>query len=197
MNAADADPPMVFARALASLRAAGSLPGIQLREVPGPTRVAPYAAALTGALARPGSPAGRDDDGDDDVADGRFIVLHDPAGQAEWHGTFRVVTLVRAEVDAEMGSDPMLNEVAWTWMTDCLAETVGEVDALGGTVTRVVSQTFGAMEENEDHVELEIRASWTPRTPDLGAHLIAWQQMLAAAAGEPHLPDGVSPIRRR
>ncbi|SDD05406.1 Protein of unknown function [Sanguibacter gelidistatuariae] len=190
MNAADAEIPMVFARALASLRSAATRSGLLLREVPGPTRVAPYAVALTGSLLRPGAD-------DDDLADGRFIVLHDPDGQADWQGTFRVVTLVRAEVDTDMGVDPLLNEVAWTWMTDSLADHVGDVDALGGTVTRVVSQTFGVMAERAGSVELEIRASWTPRTPDLGDHLLAWEQMLAAAAGVPRLPDGVSAIHRR
>ena len=189
ITAAD-DAPEAFVRALASLRATPVRPDLRLSEVPGPARVAPYAAALTGSLLRSTSPA----DAEDELADGRFIVLHDPAGQDEWEGTFRVVTLVRGDVDAEMGSDPLLNEVAWTWVTDSIADQVGEVDVLGGTVTRVVSQPFGAMAERADRVELEIRASWTPRTPDLGAHLLAWEQMLAAVAGVPRLPDGVRTI---
>ena len=192
ITAAD-DAPEAFVRALASLRAAPVRSDLRLREVPGPARVAPYAAALSGSLLRAGSPADTEDT-EDELADGRFIVLHDPAGQDEWHGSFRVVTLVRGEVDAEMGADPLLNEVAWTWTTDSIADQVGDVDVLRGTVTRVVSQTFGAMAEHEDRVELEIRASWTPRTPDLGAHLLAWEQMLAAVAGVPRLPDGVRTI---
>lgn len=197
-NAADAEIPAVFTRALASLRATPTRGDLRLREVPAPTRVAPYAAALTGSLLRPGGSAASvgADDADDDLADGRFIVLHDPLGQVEWHGTFRVVTLVRAEVDADMGADPLLNEVAWTWLTDSLTDQVGEVNALGGTVTRVDSQTFGAMASQPGHVELEIRASWTPRTPDLGDHLLAWEQTLAATAGVPRLPDGVARIHR-
>ena len=194
INAA-ADAPDSFARALASLRAAPVRPDLRLTEVPGPARAAPYSVAVTGSLLRPGSAGDSASDGEDELADGRFIVLHDPAGQDDWQGTFRVVTLVRGAVDAEMGSDPLLNEVAWTWITDCLDEQVGEVDVLGGTVTRVVSQVFGAMAEREDQVEIEIRASWTPRTTDLGAHLLAWEQMLDAVAGVPRLPDGVSPLR--
>lgn len=189
MTAAD-DAPEAFVRALASLRATPVRPDLRLHEVPGPARVAPYAAALTGSLLR----ASAQGESADELADGRFIVLHDPAGQDEWGGTFRAVTLVRGEVDADMGSDPMLNEVAWTWTTDALTDQVGEVDVLGGTVTRVVSQTFGAMAEREGRVEIEIRASWTPRTADLGAHLLAWEQMLAAVAGVPRLPDGVRTI---
>lgn len=190
ITAAD-DAPDAFVRALASLRATPVRPDLRLSEVPGPARVAPYAAALTGSLLRPGAPA----DDEDELADGRFLVLHDPAGQDEWEGTFRVVTLVRGDVDAEMGSDPMLNEVAWTWTLDSIADQVGDVDVLGGTVTRVVSQTFGAMAGRGDRVEIEIRASWTPRTTDLGAHLLAWEQMLAAVAGVPRMPDGVRTLR--
>ena len=194
ISAAD-DAPEPFARALASMRAAQLRADLRLGEVPGPARAAPYAIALSGSLLRTGTAADHaGDDSDDELADGRFIVLHDPAGQEEWRGTFRVVTLVRGEVDAEMGSDPLLNEVAWTWTTDALHDQVGDVDALSGTVTRVVSQAFGAMAARQDHVEIEIRASWTPRTTDLGAHLLAWEQMLAAVAGKPHLPDGVTPI---
>ena len=190
ITAAD-DAPEAFARALASLRATPVRPDLRLSEVPGPARVAPYAAALDGSLLRAGSPA----QDEDELADGRFLVLHDPAGQDEWEGTFRVVTLVRGDVDAEMGSDPMLNEVAWTWTLDSIADQVGDVDVLGGTVTRVVSQTFGAMAGRGDRVEIEIRASWTPRTTDLGAHLLAWEQMLAAVAGVPRLPEGVRTLR--
>ena len=195
ITAAD-DAPEAFARALASLRAVQVRPDLRLGEVPGPVRAAPYAVALSGSLLRSGTAASgtATGDSDDELADGRFIVLHDPAGQEEWRGTFRVVTLVRGEVDAEMGSDPMLNEVAWTWTTDALSDQVGDVDALSGTVTRVVSQAFGAMAAREDHVEIEIRASWTPRTTDLGAHLLAWEQLLTAVAGTPHLPDGVTPL---
>ncbi|MEV6784924.1 DUF3000 family protein, partial [Streptomyces sp. NPDC051098] len=36
--------------------------------------------------------------GEDDLADGRLVLLHDPAGHDAWQGTFRMVTLVRAGV---------------------------------------------------------------------------------------------------
>ncbi len=56
-------------------------------------------------------------DGEEDLADGRLVLLHDPAGHDAWHGTFRLVTLVRAELEPEMAADPLLPDVCWSWLT--------------------------------------------------------------------------------
>ena len=185
--------PSVFLHALRSLREAPRSPVVRLKEIPAPGRLAPFSVALTGELFSPAHPQL-------EIADGRFVVLHDPAGRADWAGTFRVVSLVRAELDNEIGSDPLLSEVAWTWLTDCLRDNVSGFDALGGTVTRVLNQDFGAVpasQQGQDAVELEIRASWTPSTPDLGEHLLAWIQMLSSTAGIPPLPQGVTNLEHR
>ncbi len=60
-----------------------------------------------------------------------------------WHGTFRLVTLVRAELEPEMAADPLLPDVCWTWLTGALQArglTYGEPS---GTVTRASSHYFG------------------------------------------------------
>ena len=141
------------------------------------------------------SPAG-DLPSDEDATTGRFVLLFDPAGQEAWEGTFRVVTLVRASLDPEAGADPMLCEAAWTWVGEALAEQGADVTALGGTVTRVLSQSFGSLAERRPEVEVEIRASWSP-LGDKGAHLAAWSTILCTAAGLPPLPDGVTALGRR
>lgn len=185
--------PSVFLHALHSLREAPRSPEVRLKEIPAPSRLAPFSVALTGELFSPLHPQV-------EIADGRFVVLYDPDGRAEWAGAFRVVSLVRAELENEIGSDPLLSEVAWTWLTDCLQDNVSGFDALGGTVTRVLNQSFGsghAAEHAQDTVELEIRASWTPRTSDLGEHLLAWIQMLSSTAGNPPLPQGVTSLEHR
>jgi hypothetical protein len=181
-------PPPDFQRALESIGRARVRPEVALREVTAPSRVAPFALALTGDV----SAADRTEDS---PANGRFIVLHDPAGQESWQGTFRVVTLVRATLDPEQATDPLLAEVAWTWLEEALAG-VGAL-ALGGTVTRVLSETFGALAGQSGDVELEIRASWTPGSTDLAPHLEAWSALLCTAAGLPPLPDGVTSLRSR
>ncbi|MCB7138105.1 DUF3000 domain-containing protein [Cellulosimicrobium marinum] len=191
MTAHGTDVPAEFRTALESASARRVRPEVSLQEVPAPRRIAPYSFALTGEVA-----GARTDDGE--LASGRFVVLHDPDGQEAWHGRFRVVTLVRATLEPELAAEDMLAEVAWTWLADAMRDTGARAHAEGGTVTRVLSQSFGAIAGRADDVELEIRASWTPASADLGPHLGAWAQLLCTAAGLPPLPDGVAalPLRR-
>lgn len=192
------DAPPEFRAVLDALAARRLRPEVTLREVPAPRRIAPWSVALTGEVAAPGAD-------DTDLASGRFIVLFDPDGQEAWQGRFRVVTLVRATLEPEMASEEMLAEVAWTWFEDALRDTGARARAEGGTVTRVVSQSFGALAGKDTGVELEMRASWTPvpagpgedGPSDLGDHLAAWAQLLCTAAGLPPLPDGVTPLPSR
>lgn len=189
---ADADVPPDFVHALESLRAHRARPEVRLREIPAPTRIAPYAVALTGEVHLPGGLLE-----DEDPATGRLVLLHDPAGQEAWEGDLRAVTLVRATLDPEAATDPLLCEVAWTWVTDALDASGAQAHAVGGTVTRVQSQSFGALRERPDEVEVEIRASWTPAGPQhAGPALQAWAAVLCTAAGLPPLPDGVTPLGR-
>ncbi|MFD6138206.1 DUF3000 domain-containing protein [Promicromonospora sp. NPDC060271] len=204
--------PVDFAAALADLRRQALHSEVRLTEIPAPRRVAPFSVALSGDVL-PGAPPGpaggnRTDDHDlphdhseEPLATGRFVVLHDPAGQEAWHGTFRVVTLVRATLEHEMAADPMLADVAWSWVGESL-ESAGLVRgtdtvAEGGTVTRVLSQSYGALEDAPDAVDLEIRASWTPLDTRLGTHLSAWATLLTMAAGVPPVPEGVATLTRR
>lgn len=185
-NSNQDDVPAEFRRALASLRATHLRPEVRLEEVPGPGRIAPFTVALaaevTGSLA------------DDELASGRFVVLHDPAGQEAWDGTFRLVTLVRAKLEPDLGSDDLLAEVAWTWLDDALADAGAVPRATGGTVTRVLSRSFGALQDRPAQAEIEIRASWTAGDPDLGPHLQAWAGLLCQAAGLPPKPRAVTDL---
>ena len=104
----------------------------------------------------------------DDVGTGRIILLHDPAGNDAWDGTFRCVAYARAEIDLELVTDPMLAAVGWTWLTEALDAHGAAYAAASGTVTRVASESFGGMADEGGTAQLEIRASWTPvqaRTP--------------------------------
>ncbi len=182
------DVPAPFVAALHALRDRRLRSEIRLTEVPAPARIAPYAVALSAEI------LGQHDE--TELASGRFVLLHDPAGQETWDGTFRAVTLVRATVEAELGIDPLLCEAAWSWVEESLAAVDAPHHALGGTVTRVVSQSFGTLAERPAQVEVELRASWSPEG-DLGDHLEAWSTVLCTAAGLPPLPDGVAAIGRR
>lgn len=186
------DVPAEFVRALRSLRAVAVRPEVSLDEVPGPARIAPFSAALTAEVR-----SARRSVAADELASGRFVVLHDPEGQEAWEGRFRLVTLVRASLEPELGTDVMLPEVAWSWFTDSLAAAGLDPRAAGGTVTRVLSHSFGAIERLEESADLEIRASWTADDEHLGPHLVAWTTLLCTVAGLEPLPEGVSPLAPR
>lgn len=191
--------PAPFAAALASLRDQRLRPEVRLAEIPGPTRIAPFSVALEGEVlggrAEPGRPGAGEDAAE--VATGRFVVLHDPDGQETWRGTFRVVTLVRATLEPELAADPLLAEVAWSWVTEALDGAGVEHVALGGTVTRVLSESFGALAGTPAAVDLELRASWTPTGTGLGAHLAVWADLMSTAGGLPPLPEGVTALTPR
>ena len=131
---------------------------------------------------------------DQDLATGRFVVLHDPEGQPAWDGTFRVVTFVKAPMEPDVVTDDMFDDVAWAWLGDSLAEC--DATNLSGTVTRTASRSFAGLEDRELHTELEIRASWTSQSPDVGAHLSAWLTLVEMCAGFAPLPEGVTAISR-
>ena len=157
---------------------------------PAPRRIAPYATAIEAAVY-----AGDRDD-DDEIASGRLILLHDPDGQPGWTGTFRLVTLVRADVEEEMASDPLLGAVGWSWLTDALALHAPGYSAPSGTVTRVITEGFGGKSGEPSRTEFELRASWSPpEDTDLGVNVAAWCDVLAAAAGLPAQPPGTTALR--
>ncbi len=177
----------VFARTLTALRDVRLRSEVRLTEVPAPTRIAPYAAALTADVIDVTDP-------EEDLATGRFVLLHDPAAPDTWDGQWRVVTFARAELEPELAGDPMLGAVGWSWLSDSLAGRGLAWTAEAGTVTRVVSESFGGLADREASVEMEIRASWTPTAGDIIEHLRAWADMLCTIAGIPPLPDGVVPL---
>ncbi len=172
-----------FHRAVQALRTERLRPEVRLEEVPAPQRIAPHAIALSaevvGAV------------GEDELASGRFVLLHDPSCPEPWEGAWRAVTFARAELEPEMAADPALGEVGWAWLVDSLRTYDVQFTAAAGTVTRVVSERFGGLADRQATVEMEVRASWTPLGDDLGAHLTAWSDLLCTIAGLPPLPEGV------
>lgn len=180
-----------FDAAVAALRTAVLRPEVRLEDLPSPSRLAPYAHAVGAAVEL------------DDLtaADGRLVLLHDPAAPEAWEGDTRVVIYVRAAVDADMAADPLLPGVGWSWLVEALTQRGAAYTAAGGTVTRTASVRFGALSRDEESAELEMRASWTVGGAELGrdpedrlpAHLQAWTDVLCAAAGLP--PPGVAAFR--
>lgn len=173
-----------FIRAIDELGRMNWRSEISIEEIGSPQRIAPHSLALQAEFESEGR----------SLADGRLILLHDPAFNESWDGTFRVVSYARASVDLEMVADPLLPDVAWSWMRDALDEHGATYHRLAGTVTASYSKSFGEMEGTEDQADIEIRSSWTPSlgsTDPLLAHLHAWQDLLGHLAGSPPMPAGV------
>ena len=140
---------------------------------------------------------------EDEVANGRFVLLHEPGGQATWDGEFRCVTFVSADVDPIMQEDPLLPEVGWSWFLESLEVNGCTYNSPSGTVTRVTSASFGKLSPRNNETEIEIRASWTPVVEDpkeIINHILSWCNLISEVAGLPPVPEGVSAIssaRRR
>jgi hypothetical protein len=184
--------PAEFQLAVSQLRAARLRPEVFCEEMPAPQRIAPFASALSADVTVDG----------EDVGTGRIVLLHDPAGNDAWAGTFRCVAYARAEIDPEMANDPVLAEVGWSWLSEALAAHGASYVAPSGTVTKVSSESFGGMADEEASAQLEIRASWTPvgDAPgmlDLAPHVEAWGELLCTASGLPPVPEGVAPLPSR
>ncbi|TYB68526.1 DUF3000 domain-containing protein [Nonomuraea sp. PA05] len=180
-------PPAAFTRAAESLRRAEVRPEIELEDLPAPQRLAPYSAAIGASVYRD----------DDELAVGRLILLYDPDGQRGWEGPFRLVAYVRADMEPEITSDPLLGPVAWSWLTEALDAHQADYSAAGGTVTRAVSEGFGNKADDPVTTELELRASWSPAREDLSGHVAAWCDLMCLAAGIPPLPPDVAALPRR
>lgn len=190
----DSAGPLPFRHAVDGLRAARVRPEVRIDETAAPKRLASFAYALEATVVSDG----------EELADGRLVLLHEPDGHDAWHGTFRLVTLVRAELEQEIAADPLLPEVSWSWLTGALAARGAGYSEPSGTVSRASSHYFGGLAERVDDTQIEIRASWTPQertggVPDASAHLAAWCDLLCACAGLPPVdpsPEGPEPLLR-
>lgn len=181
-------------------------PELCFEDLPAPRSLAPFATALSAVVRIDGS----------EVATGRFVLLYDPDGQRGWHGPMRVIVYIRADLEPEIAQDPMVGEVAWSWLTEALDSRTAGYAQPSGTVTRVATEGFGAKQDEPPAAGFELRASWSPVTADLAAgdsgglpgtrvpvntdlglsgHLAAWCGTLCAAAGLPPLTAGVWPLR--
>src|SRR5690606_37891929 len=124
--------PDAFARAVDGVRSAVLRPEVVVEEVPAPTRLAPSALALSGEV----YPTRSLDE--EPTATGRFVLLHDPSAPEPWEGVWRVVTYAKAAMEPELGHDPMLGQVGWSWLTEALESHGLAFAAEAGAVTCVL-----------------------------------------------------------
>jgi hypothetical protein len=177
--------PALFGQALDAVRGAGTRPELVLTEIPAPTGLAPHAIAMAGDVrpARHGV--------DSLLGTGRFVLLHDPAAPEAWGGTFRVVCFAQAPLETDIGLDPFVAGVAWSWLEDALAARSAVYSAASGTATKVLSTGFGELAGQSDGAQLEIRASWTPDQDSIAASVEGWSELLCLLAGLPPTAEAV------
>jgi hypothetical protein len=181
-----------FERLIDQLRTFTPRSEVMLTEVPAPQKLATFAFAFSADVSN-----GLLGEKEDEIANGRFVLLHEPGGQATWDGEFRCVTFVSADVDPIMQEDPLLPEVGWSWFLESLQNNGCEYNSPSGTVTRVTSASFGKLSPRKNEAEIEIRASWTPIVthPTLIIdHIDSWCRLICDVAGLPPIPEGVSAI---
>ncbi|MEN2737443.1 DUF3000 domain-containing protein [Microbacterium sp. X-17] len=183
--------PREYASALESIRAAASRPELVITEIPAPAQLAPYSIALAADV----RPARHGDDSD--LGTGRFILLYDPDEPEAWGGPFRIVCFAQAPLETDIGLDPFLADVAWSWLVDALDARHAKYTAASGTATKIISTGFGELAAQGDGAQIELRASWSPLETDIAAHVEGWGELLCMLAGLPPTGEGVSLLSTR
>ena len=178
--------PAPFDRAVQSVRDAVARPELELAEIAAPTGLAPYALALAGDVhpTRHGV--------DSVLGTGRFVLLYDGDEPEAWGGAFRVVCFAQAPLETDIGFDPFVAEVAWSWLIDALEFRGARHRQASGTATAVLSTGFGELAAQSTGAQLEIRASWTPSDEEFGRHVEGWSDLVCQLAGLPPTADAVS-----
>ena len=156
-----------------------------VREIPEPASLAPYAYAIAGDV-RP------DAEGvDSEYGTGRLVLLYDPAEPDAWNGPWRIVCFAQAPLEPEIGTDPLLADVAWSWLVDALDARGAGFHSASGTATKTLSKGFGSLAGEGDGAQIELRASWSP-AEDLTAHIDAWAELVCMLAGLPPGSEGIA-----
>jgi hypothetical protein len=185
------DVPPEFQRALDSVRRAKARPELAVTEIPAPGNLAPYSVALSADVtpSRHGA--------DSELGTGRFILLYDPSEPEAWGGAFRIVCFAQAPLETEIGLDPFLADVAWSWLVDALDARSAKYSSASGTATKIISTGFGELAAQGDGAQIELRASWTPLENDISSHVEGWGELLCMLAGLPPTTEGVTLLSSR
>ncbi|MBB4071902.1 DUF3000 domain-containing protein [Canibacter oris] len=189
--------PRAFQTAAAAVRGAKLRAELDFKEIPAPDRIAPHAIALGASV----NPSGRGVSGaaaaiDGGAGAGRLILLHDPKMAAEWGNEFRFVCYAQADIEVEIGADPLLADVAWSWLIDALHTRQTSYTAIAGTATKTLSTGYGSLAQQGTGAQLQLRASWTPTDADYATHVQAWSELLCLLAGLPQ-HEGVAAFNPR
>jgi hypothetical protein len=181
--------PGSFEQAADELRAIVFRDDLTVREIAAPQGLARDAIAIAGDV--------RSDGGEDSpYGTGRFVLLHDPDEPAPWNGAWRIVCFAQAPLEPEIGIDPLLADVAWTWLTDALESRHARFHSASGTATKTLSKGFGSLAAEGDGAQIELRASWSPEGA-IAPHVEAWAELVCMLAGLPPGSEGIAMLDSR
>jgi hypothetical protein len=183
--------PEEFAHALRSFRSVVPRSELVVDEIAAPDTLAPWSAAMSAAVSPTGHGA------DSPYGGGRFVLLYDPELPHAWNGAFRVICYAQAPLETDIGVDPFLADVAWSWLVDALTERCAGYHSASGTATRVLSTGYGELAEQGDGAQIELRASWTPADHSIAPHVEAWNDLVCMLAGLPPAVEGVTLLGAR
>ena len=191
VTAAEPTPQTVFDELVVSIGRATLRDELQVTITPAPSGLAPFSYALAADV----NPARHDDDSD--LGTGRLIILYDPASAEGWGGPVRIICYAQAPLETEIGLDPFVADVAWSWLVDALAARGARYTSASGTATKVLSTGYGELAAQGSGAQIELRASWTPLELDLAPHVEGWAELLCMVAGYPPLADDVAGLSPR
>lgn len=181
--------PASFEQAADELRAIVFRDDLTVREIAAPQGLARDAIAIAGDV--------RSDAGEDSpYGTGRLVLLHDPDEPAPWNGAWRIVCFAQAPLEPEIGIDPLLADVAWTWLTDALESRRASFHSASGTATKTLSKGFGSLAAEGEGAQIELRASWSPEGA-IAPHVEAWAELVCMLAGLPPGSEGIAMLDSR
>lgn len=186
---------MSFERAAQQLREVSFRSELEVHEISPPEQVAAESIAFAANVIM--GEVTSADKVDSPLGAGRLILLHDPASADQWGGPFRFVCFAQAPLELEIGTDPFIANVAWSWLIDALESQNVSFSNESGTTTKTISAGFGSLETSQDVAQIEIRASWTPENASFSGHAQAWGELLCLLAGLPHHEGVTSLIAQR
>lgn len=183
--------PTVFSAAVDVVRGAVLREELKVTEITAPSNLAPFSIAFAADV----MPALHNQDSD--LATGRFVMLYDPSEPDAWGGAFRIVCYAQAPLETDIGIDPFLADVAWSWLIDALETRGADYASASGTATKILSTGYGGLAQQGDGAQIELRASWTPSGNAMAAHVEAWGDLVCMLAGLPPTPEGVALLSAR
>ena len=168
-----------FAIALRSILDCDVRNELDVKEIDAPANLARHAVAFSCDV-RPDSVHEKID-----LGTGRLVLLWDDEPQEAWGSRFRLIAFAKSPLETEIGADEYSSGLAWSWLVAALEANEASYSAEAGTTTRVISTGFGALSNQAQHAELELRASWSPMDTNIAAHMHAWQSLICMMSGLP------------